>query len=522
MTNSRRWLGALSAAALALTLLAGLALSFPARAQDDFAPIPTPTLYPAENTPYTLETVGGEDMTRTFQYADQEGFTLGETTVTSRYPRGMIFTINPQSENGAITDVTLSWRYVHESGDHRQAEYDAERDLWTVHIWESGAGRPAWTHMRFHWRVRDESGTYVDTEEYEVDYWDPAREWFRMESEDVILYWFGFGEDDPDTIAQNTADRMASATPRQIAGFGRRLSYKPIAVVYPDKATFGEIQGSGIANPRVAGYTSSDLGISVQVLREVPTGPSSCIWAAPPDYWTMEHRIATIYATTPHEVTHLYQYDVIGYAPGVEWVSEGQAEFFANNFRNGEERLRHLATLQDIPSLLTPIGSDLPQADGCSALSYVVGASFWNFLNIRYGGMETIHQIIEYQKQQKSIYEAVEAITGKPFLEVENEWRTHYGFRPLTLADIDPAAALEPYDDPMVAEGDTVTLPATPPLSPLAEKPGAKSLASGQCFAGTQVTVLRIGALDGVPYYEVDCMGMVGWMTRDQLFGPGN
>jgi len=55
--------------------------------------------------------------------------------------------------------------------------------------------------------------------------------------------------------------------------------------------------------------------------------------------------------------------------------------------------------------------------------------------------------------------------------------------------------------------------------SPLYEKPGPRVLANASCFAGMPVTILRAGSLDGVDYYEVDCMGMTGWMTRDQLVG---
>lgn len=496
-------------------------LSLPAQAAPGaqaFA-LPTPTLYPTENTPYTLSVVGGEDLTLTFSYADQGAFTLGEATVRSQYPRGMIFTLKPTSANGPIDEVILFYRFVHDSGSRAAAEWDPAAGQWVAHIWATGEQRPAFMHLNFKWRVRDVTGAYVDTAENPVDYWDPNRQWFRMESEDVILYWFGFSADDPDYVASRMADRMAAATQRLIVGFGRRLSYKPTAVVYPDRESFAEITASGIANNRVAGFTSSDLGVSIQVLRDtglVP-GAEKCIWSAPEEYWTMENRIATVFSTTPHEVTHLYQYDVIGFPPGFEWVSEGQAEFFANNFRNGEERLAHLATLQDLPTLQINIGSDLPTADGCTALSYVVGPAFWNWINLNYGGMETIAAIIRLQRAQKSIYEAVETVTGRPFLEIENEWRAHYGFRTLTPADIDPALALQPYEDSLLAVGDVITLPAMPALVPLAENPGPRSLASGQCFGNMSVTIKAMGTLDEVPYFQIDCMGMVGWVTRDKL-----
>lgn len=526
MLFTKRLSMAATAVTLGLVIVAVAALAFPAMAAPgaQVNPDPTPTLPPLDDVTYSLEKVGGVDQTLTFAHEDQPGFTIGDTTVTSRYPRGMVFAIDAQSENGAISDVMLRYRFVHESGSRFPAVYDPDTQRWVAHIWETGEGTPVFMHMRFSWRIRDESGAFVDTEEHEVDYWDPNREWFRMESDDIVLYWFGFKDDDPDYVARGAAQRMAAASERQIAGFGRRLSYKPLAMVYPDLETLGEIYPAGTANDNMIGYTSSELGVSVQILYDLDqiaeTADSECVWAIPPEAWTLEQRIERIFDAAPHEVTHLYQYDVIGFPPGFLWVSEGQAEFFANNFRSAWERLPYLATLQDLPPLTTQLPSNIPSADGCRALAYVAGASFWNFLNVHYGGMDTIAEIVALQRQQKSIYEAVETVTGKPFLDVENEWRASYGFRPLTLADVDPASALEPYDDPLLAEGEQVTLPAMPPLVPMKEKPGERVLMSAQCFGNTSVTILRIGTLDGTPYYEVDCMGMTGWLTRDQLVGP--
>ena len=130
------------------------------------------------------------------------------------------------------------------------------------------------------------------------------------------------------------------------------------------------------------------------------------------------------------------------------------------------------------------------------------------------------HRQIADSAPARPVYEG--GAGDEAVLDIENEWRAYLGLEPLTLADVDPAAALEPFEDNLIAVGDTITLPASPMMSPLAEKPGPKSLSGGQCFANTPVTVLNMGMLDGVPYYQIDCMGMTGWVTRDQLVGPQN
>jgi hypothetical protein len=509
-------------AAITVALLALPAGAAPGGQDGDI--LPTPTLYPVEDEPYTLEVVGGADETLTFPAVEMDGFTLSETTVRSFYPNGMTFTMRPESENGDIQDVILFIQFVHGSGTRVKAEWDDDVGAYVAHPWSTG-GRPAWSAFEFYWRVRDDTDASIDTEPHAVDYWDPDYEWFRAESDHMIIYWYGFGEDNPDAIAQKMANRMAALTPRWIEGFGATLSYTPIAVIYPDRDAMNRMYGEdGVANPRAAGFTSSDLGMSVQVLRAAGTPGvlSECIWAPedPVAYWTMERRISTIYGTTGHEFTHLHQYALMGGMMGYEWWFEGQAEWFSNTSRQYDKRLRNLATLQDVPTLLTPIGSDLPQADGCYALSYLMGPSFINYLLSNYGGVETHGEIADLiRNQNQGVFEAIETVTGKPFLEVENEWRTYLGFPPLSLADIDPASALEEPVDPVAQEGDTVTLPAAPALSPVYEKPGPKSLVGGQCFANMQVTILRVGSLDGVDYYEVDCMGQIGWMTADQLTG---
>ncbi|MBN1202164.1 MAG: hypothetical protein JXJ20_09940 [Anaerolineae bacterium] len=513
----------LAVAALVLGAAAIAALALPvAAAPGAQNNIPTPTPAPMEDVAYTLEVVGGEEQTLTFPGAESDGLTIGETSVTSTYPRGMIFSMQAASDNGEIQDVILFMEYVHGTRDRVNAEYDRESDTWIAHPWDTGEGRPAWSRFNFYWRVRDSAGVTVETDPQLIDYADPTRPWFRAESEHMVLYWFGFGEDMADEIAQTAAYAVESTHQRRMDGFGGEISYKPIAVVYPQRDILTEMYANPIASETFAGYTSSDLGMSVQVLHDgsTPPGNEECIWSTPEEERTMEWRIERIYHTTTHEFTHLWQYDVLGGAFGKLWWFEGQAEWFGFAPGQYDKRLRKLAELQDIPSLTEDIGANLTQADGCYALAYDVGPSFINFLHTNYGGIETLQQIAQGTRYGTSMYESVEEIAGKPFIEVENEWRTYLGFEPLSLADVDPASALEPAIAPIAEIGETVLLPSTPPIAYIYEKPGPNVLSNGQCFSGMEVTILDMGSLDGIDYYQVDCMGMVGWMSRDQLVGP--
>lgn len=468
---------------LVVALVATLVLPTEAAPGAQGGALPTPSPAPVDTLDYTLTSVGGVDETLTFAHDPVEGFTLGSTVVRSLYPDGMVFTIAPQADDAAIEDVILFIRFVHGSGERVAASYNAEQAAWVARPWENGAGQPAWTHFDFYWRVRDTNGAYVDTEPVTLDYWDPGRAWYRVETPHYVVYWFGLNSE-PDSFARAVAYGIYATHQRRLDGFGAAISYTPIGVIYPNRTALSEIYGSGYTNTRAAGFTSGDLGMTVNM----PFGdlPNSILL---------------------HELTHLWQYDVLGKAPGPLWWYEGQAEWFSLNPGNYDARLFSLGSMGRVPSLHTPVGS---------GLGYDAGPSFINWLVATYG-LETMRAINLLSAQAIPFYDAIEQATGTDFLTLENGWRRYIGAPDLTLADVDPAAALEPYEDDLIAAGDMITLPDMPPLVHLLEHPKPRSLGSGTCFGGMDITVLRVGQLAGNPWYEIDCMGMIGWVTRDAL-----
>ncbi len=90
-------------AMLILTALVSVQAAPPLRQND----LPSPTPEPKENTPYTLETVGGNADPIVFPGVTMDPFTLGDTTVTSLYPDGMSFSVKVESTGGDIQDVIL-------------------------------------------------------------------------------------------------------------------------------------------------------------------------------------------------------------------------------------------------------------------------------------------------------------------------------------------------------------------------------------------------------------------------------
>ena len=60
-------------------------------------------------------------------------------------------------------------------------------------------------------------------------------------------------------------------------------------------------------------------------------------------------------------------------------------------------------------------------------------------------------------------------------------------------------------------------MPASPFSQPIYNAPRTNSIADAACFANTPLTILHAGNDGEVNWYEVDCMGMQGWMNQGQL-----
>ncbi len=514
MPFSRQIAFSVGALALVLSLLVGTALAAPP-AQGDI--LPTPTLPKVDNIEYSLTTVGGNADPVIYAHEPTGGFTFTDTVAQTHYPAGMSYTVGVTSEHGDIERVVWELHREEKFFIRIIADYDPATDQWVARVWDEG-GQPPGLEGLFFWKATDNAGNTVTTEPQYTVYTDPNNVWYRMENNYLIFYYYGIG-DDPNVIAHGMAEFIEGVHQRWIMGFGGSISYKPLAVGFPDEVAWGAKNLSGIATPGILGSTDGGMGLTTLVLRNVEDARNSADPCIAGVNWTEDYVIWDMYTTVAHEVTHMVQFEVMGGQVGLEWLSEGQAEYFTDTYRPYDARLRNLATLQDLPNLHTPIGSSLKQADGCGALSYYVGPSFLNYLVSTYG-IDAHRQAMELMNSDNLLfYDAVERVTGVPFLDIENAWRTYLGFEPLTPENLDPSLALQPYEDSLFAVGDKVTLPAVPAMAMLYTEPVPNALIAGSCWANMEVEILAMGQLDGVIYIQVDCMGQKGWMTRDQVVG---
>lgn len=373
----------------------------------------------------------------------------------------------------------------------------------------------------------DESDVNVRTEPIPSEYWDPTREWYRAESDYLILYWFGMDEVEPEYIAERSATIMDEMGPRQIEGFGYELGYKPIAVIYPTRESTTEISGG--TPMQVTGLASTAWSMVYMQASPRDDGwferQAECIHLTPADEHTQQFRMDNLLeGTIPHEITHLYQF-AGGVNVSFNWWVEGQAEYFqyfSGIYRpviSAHDRVVQLSEYQD--NLPTLQGNNFAtfsfESDGCYALGYDVGSSFIGYIVDNYGGLETHRAIVDLLGSNVVLSDAIEQVLGIPFLDLENAWRSSIGFTAITPESLDPTLLLQDPVAPLYNVGDTFEVLGPRPLS-LAAAPGPNQLSNGAaCFPGTESEVLRIGSIDGVDYYEIGCSGFIGWATNEQL-----
>lgn len=472
---------------------------------------------------YTVAVVGGKDESQT--YADQEvdGFQFTDMTYRSLYPSGMEFkaTIVPP-EGMQIEQVTLFYTFSTGKLGRIRAERGDAPNEW-IAVPYGARGLPPWHEIDAYWGVRGANDLSVDSEPVHAVYYDPTREWYRAESEDIVVYWFGM----PEELGKYTIDAMAENRDKYHQGFGMEIPFRPLSVVFPPGGVWNEYKGDDTVDDTEFGSTGtiiSEAGSTIQRVRTLEPAAirAECIWnEANP---TVEFQMKQAASTTTHEVAHLYQQE--RGVSGPAWWVEGQATFFENWMEyDVHARLRKLAELRggELPTLQGdgPSGGPYTVAeDGCTHLMYDMGASFMLWLTDTHGGIDTYRTVVDEMAQAHTLFEALETTTGFTALELENEWRAFLGVGPVPPEVLDPALALDPPAEPFFAVGEQVVMPASPFQQSMYTKPTEQSISNAACFANSTATVLQAGNDGTVNWYEMECMGMVGWMSQAQLVGP--
>ncbi|MBN1966249.1 MAG: hypothetical protein JW910_16495 [Anaerolineae bacterium] len=394
---------------------------------------------------------------------DPDVFTIGAITLTSNYPEGMTFTIEASSSAGPITRATVFYDFGAPISGRDSADFiDHETGMITTNLYRyEEDGLIPWLDVNYTWRLVDAAGNSIETEPQHAIYEDTTREWMHAENDLVRVYWFGL----PEWVGAEALDAVEDARERWSLSFpGVALNPPPLVVIYPDLESFLEWRGeAGAESIRFVGTLRQQWNGTVQRVADQERLDRECggldLGA---DYELVVRALAR--STVVHELTHFHQY-ALSSDNGPSWWVEGQATFFEDPVQpyDTEWRVQRLAAMGELPSIapgaeLTGAGTLGP--DGCTHVTYDVGASFLRFLRDNYGGYEAHGEIVQLVAQNVPIHQAIEQVTGRAFADLEAEWRATLGAGPVPT--LMPTPTLPVFNFPTPSYG----VPGTPTPAP--------------------------------------------------------
>lgn len=340
-------------------------------------------------------------------------WTIVENTFESFFPNGFEFTVKVSSTGGEVEAATVVWSHAPRNVTRRAAEYDEANDSYVaIYPGIAEASLPPWVAVNYQWRFTDSAGnTYTTAWYMGEEYSDANNNWSRYESEDIIVFVI---EGLPDNTGQLTMDAMAAARETYVQAWGAQLPNKPRAILYANREGYMQWQrGTGSA-PLVVGTTNPEWGATVQ---RIAGGDI----------------IDLTWGTIVHEVAHMYQaqFAPAGFAAGT-WWNEGNATFFELNQQyDYEQRVRNLASRNQLPALLdgTGPGQNSTGPDGLNRLGYDVGYTFFKWLVLNYG-LETHYAIISRVRTGENRNAILEEVLGMTAHEIEAQWRVWLGASP--------------------------------------------------------------------------------------------
>jgi hypothetical protein len=275
---------------------------------------------------YTYTIVGGTDDPLTYTDHTVDGFIFSDLTFRSNYPDGMEFRATITPPDGVDIDrISLSYTFTisGKRGNPAAVRPGNAPGEWIATLYEL-RGMTPWHELDAQWVVRTQDGTTIQSETLHAVYYDATREWFRAESEDIVVYWFGVSED----LGRYVIEAMAGNREKYQAGFGIELPYRPVAIIFPHGGLCNEYEGRADVDDTDFGSTGTIIeqtGSTIQRVRTLEPAAirKDCLWNPPnPDE---EFQFNQAASTTVHEVAHLYQ-NALG-LNGPSWWIEGQATF---------------------------------------------------------------------------------------------------------------------------------------------------------------------------------------------------
>jgi hypothetical protein len=327
-----------------------------------------------------------------------------ETQIENNFPNGLTFKISLQSQN-PITGIKL---YFKSQGDlstqSHPVEFETGSEVDVSYTWDTSNFTVApSTPITYYWKVTDELGNSLITEEQLIYYDDIHFDWQEIRSDEIIIRWYegdaSFGKGIFDA-ANRALSQMKSETDRE-------LDFPVIILLYANEEDFTSWQY--YTHQWVGGLAFPSLGITAQII------PSSS-----PSFW--------IENVIPHEIAHLFFYQIINadiyFWP--RWLDEGFAQYyeFTSNDAALERVIQAAHDRELLPLVL--ISGDFGNNPERAYLAYDQSYAVVVYM-LETWGQEGLQKLVANFREGQGYREAIEGAYDLTYEEFEASWITWLG-----------------------------------------------------------------------------------------------
>jgi hypothetical protein len=329
------------------------------------------------------------------------GFAVAQDDATSKFPDGITFSLNAESDN-PIADVELMYRVPGlETYSVELPRFEAGAttlDLEQPVDLRSG-DLPPGVDVQYHWRVTAENGDVIETPEKTILWKDDRYDWTPLKGPHVTVYSY-----DGDAAFEQ---EILDAAERTITSMTKSYGVEPNQEIRLwSYVTKDDLYGALAPNsePWIAGATYPGLH---EIMAILPPGDSD-----------------EVKRVVPHEISHqvLHQATENPFNSPPQWMDEGLAVF---NQESGRDRFYahalQLASQGKVPPLRT-LNGDFPYDQEGALDAYSLSLSAVIYILDTYGN-EGMSRLIKAFPEGVSFDDAIYKGLGITFDELDKQWR---------------------------------------------------------------------------------------------------
>jgi hypothetical protein len=325
-----------------------------------------------------------------------------DTGVEAQFPGSLRFTVSAEGPS-PVTDVRLLYRI--DKMNHAivtsesWASFVPSTDVQASWTWDMRrSSLPPGARITYWWKVTDASGATIETPEATVPFDDDRYEWWKVESDDVTLYWH-YGDE---AFARELLEVCDEAIETLARDVGARVDRRIIVYIYRSAAELRE----AMVYPQewTGGVAFTDFGIVA-----IGIGPGDMTWGVR----ALRHELT-------HLVVHRLTFGPFGGLP--TWLDEGLAMHNEGEPADSFMAVLYSAVVDDALISLRTLNGPFSSETQKAYLSYAQSFSVVRYLLETYGSTP-MNQLLKLITAGETVDSALVDSYGADLDGIEMEWR---------------------------------------------------------------------------------------------------